>query len=122
MLDKLIGAQIVDVSEFEILIKLNNQLYTLSIIDEQGDCCGFADFQSQMFFEKDSERNPIITNISLEEDDCDYKVSAKLTFFGENKELAQIDAEASSGSGWMYGASVELHCKELNICETIVEF
>ncbi len=122
MLNKLIGAQIVDVHEDKILIKLNNHLYVLSIIEDQGDCCGFAEFQSRMFFEKDNERNPIITNITLQEEDSYDGASAKLTFFGENKELAQVEAEAGSGSGWAYGASVELYCKELDINETLVEY
>lgn len=123
MLEKLIGAQVVDISEDTIKVKLNGEIYDLKLYTDQGGCCGYADFTTKLLYDKYSERNPIITNIEVEslEDEwfCD---KVKITFYGEYKPLVEIDAEAGSGSGWTYGACVELYCKELDINKRIASW
>lgn len=123
MLEKLIGAQVVDISEDTIKVKLNDEIYDLKLETDQGDCCGYADFTTNLLYDKHSERNPIITNIEIvsseEEQYCDR---VKITFYGEYKPLIEIDAEAGSGSGWAYGACVELYCKELDINKRIASW
>lgn len=122
MLDKLVGAQVVRINESSIEVKLGDKIHVLEIVVDEGDCCGFANFDMKLLYAEGDERNPIITNIEIESDSKDYEETAIMTFYGENKKIASIEAEAGSGSGWAYGACVTLRCKTLDIDETLVEW
>ena len=111
----LIGAQILKINEDSITVKLNNNTYTLTLDTYDGDCCGYANFELNMLYSENDERNPIVTNIEYENRDYHDGDAFVITFYGENKEFATIEGIASSGSGWMYGANVSIRCAELGI-------
>lgn len=121
MLERLIGAQIVKVDECFIEVKKDGKIYTLEIISHDGDCCGYADFETKLFCSQNNKRNPIITNVTKEEGDGGED-SSIVTFFGESKPLAAIESVCGSGSGWEYGAFVKLQCKALDIDEILAEW
>jgi hypothetical protein len=122
MFVKLIGAQILNVDNNCILVKKGEEVYKLEIISDDGDCCGYADFTTNLLYTPNDLRNPVITNVSREDAEYDNQDSSIITFFGESKPLATIESNAGSGSGWGYGACVSLHCKALGIDETLASW
>ena len=123
MLKKLIGAQILTVNDGSIEVKLGGEVFTLEIISDGGDCCGYADFTTNLLYSENDLRNPIITNVSIDYDESDNDGSfSVVTFYGESKPLATIESEAGSGSGWSYGAFVSLRCKSLDIDEDLASW
>lgn len=122
MIKKLIGAQIVNVGDDYIEVKKDGQIYKLEIIGDYGSCCGFAYFDTYLLYSPEDERNPIITDIVLEDTTYDGGESSVITFYGESKPLAKIESEVGSGSGWNYGACVTIRCKPLGIYETLASW
>lgn len=120
-LKDLIGYKLEKITNEEIVVSKDNELYVLKVIEDSGDCCGYNDLETQLLI--DDENKPIITNVEYEDvyNDCDEQ-HVKITFYGENKQIALIDSLSSSGSGWCYGACVTIKCKELNIDEIISEW
>ncbi|QQO41347.1 hypothetical protein 015DV004_132 [Bacillus phage 015DV004] len=122
MLEKLIGAQILTVSDDSIEVKLGDEIHTLEIISDGGGCCGYADFTTNLLYSENDFRNPIITNVVMDDGDdsrCDTSV---VTFYGEAKSLVTIESEAGSASGYSYGAFVTLRCKALGIDEDLASW
>jgi hypothetical protein len=116
----LIGYQLVFINAEEIIVKKDDKEYTLFIQNDSGDCCGYNDITTELLIDNaEVKRNPIITNVEIDEyeDGCGSK--AKLTFFGEYKPIAVVDSYSSSGSGWCYGACVTIECKMLGIDDTL---
>lgn len=122
MLEKLIGAQIISVRNDSISVKLGDAVHTLEIDSDEGGCCGYADFRTNLLYSENDFRNPIITKIEKVNEDDDYSDSSVITFYGESKPLATIESEAGSGSGYYYGAFVTLQCKSLDIDENLVSY
>jgi hypothetical protein len=122
MFEKLIGSQIVNVGDDYIEVKKDDEFFKLEIISDDGDCCGFAEFTTNLLYSQNDLRNPIITNVTKEDDGNSYGDSSVITFFGESKPLATIESNAGSGSGWEYGAYVSLECKLLDIDETLASW
>ena len=122
-LKDLIGYRLEKINDEEIIISKNDKLYVLKIQQDEGDCCGYNELETTLLISDNNK--PIITNIEYEdiskyEDWGDNTI--KITFFGENKEIATIKSKSSSGSGWYYGACVTVKCKELNINEVISQW
>lgn len=118
---ELIGYQLVSIDDEKIVVKKDGNTYTLHIVEDEGGCCGFNEIETSLFISNEElNRNPIITNISMEvSDDEDESEKCKVTFFGEAKELARVNTLSSSGSGWSYGATVSLVCDALELDETL---
>lgn len=115
-LSELIGFQIISLDATTIKVRRGDgKVFDIHIIDDGGDCCGFNDIETKLFVEKNSHRNPVITSVSQVVDDNRYESTCKVTFFGEEKTIAQINTCSSSGSGWCYGACVSVKCDELDI-------
>lgn len=115
-LSKLIGFQIVSISNTEIKVKNKcGEVFNISIEDDSGDCCGYNDIKTQLFYEEGSQRNPIITGVRQARDVVGDSQSCEVTFFGEHKAIASISTFSSSGSGWYYGATVSVRCDALDI-------
>lgn len=111
MLEKLIGAQLIEINERGFVVRKDGELIRFSFIEDYGDCCGFNLIGTHLFISKDElRRNPIITNIQEDNTRNNDSNNLIITFFGEKKQIAKIDAMSSSGSGWGYGASVSLRC------------
>ncbi len=120
-LKDLIGYKLEKINNNEIVISNDNKLYILKFEEDEGDCCGYNELETTLLI--DGKNKPIITNVKYEdvseEDKWGESEIIKITFFGENKEIANIKSKSSSGSGWCYGACVTVNCKELHIHETI---
>jgi hypothetical protein len=117
MLEELLGAQLLEIDQAndKFTVKLSNgEIRNYEIIEDEGDCCGFNEFNILVIDKEELDRNPIITNITTEKDDDRDSDVLKLTFFGENKAIAEVNSLSSSGSGWCYGACVTLRCCETN--------
>jgi hypothetical protein len=125
-LTDLIGYQLVSINEHEIRVRKNNDIFTLEIVTDEGDCCGYNDITTELFIsDAELSRNPVITNVTVEDiSHGDYYdgENVKLTFFGECNAMATIDSESSSGSGWCYGAAVCIVCKPLEIDEILTSW
>ncbi|WP_102273205.1 hypothetical protein [Cytobacillus massiliigabonensis] len=122
MFEKLIGAQIVNVGDECIEVKIGAEVFKLEITSDDGDCCGFADFTTKLLYLPNDLRNPVITNVTREDSESYDDDSSVITFFGESKPLATIESNAGSGSGWGYGAFVSLRCNALDIDETLASW
>lgn len=120
----LIGYRLEKISNEEIIISKNDKLYVLKFEEDEGNCCGYNELETTLLISDNNK--PIITNIEYEDisenEDWGYNEIIKITFFGENKEIATIKSKSSSGSGWHYGACVTVKCKELNINEVISQW
>lgn len=109
MFKSLIGWQLVDLNDETLTVRNphNGEVRHYDFDLDQGDCCGYAELYSQLFISEDEQaRNPIITKVEEEFNNDGYSETLSVVFFGEVKKMATIEAEASSGSGWSYGASV----------------
>lgn len=115
----LIGYQLVDLNEDEIIVQKDRRRFSIKIEDDFGDCCGYNVIRTHLYISGDVKRNPIITDISKENDDNGASEKCCITFFGEEETLAKLYTESSSGSGWCYGAAVTLKCKDLKINEVL---
>lgn len=122
MLEKLIGAQILTVSDDSIEVELDGKVFSLEIISDDGFCCGSASFTTNLLYSENDYRNPIITNVSLKGGCSEYGDSSVVTFYGESKPLVTVESEAGSGSGYYYGAYVSLNCKALDIDEHLASW
>lgn len=125
--EKMVGAQLLTVTDEGISIKKDGKEFFLSLDDIDGDCCGYNEIESKLFYEPNSKRNSIITKVSVAvdgnyDDNNDDGQECVLTFFGEDKKLAEVNAISTSGSGWPYGACVILKCKALDIDEILSEW
>ena len=119
----LVGYQLVSINDNAIVVRKGDSEYTLQINEDYGDCCGYNEFSTKLLVSEDElARNPIITNVEVENDSSGWGNSAKVTFFGEVKALAELDSFSSSGSGWCYGACVTIVCDKLKLDETITSW
>lgn len=119
---KLVGSQLLNVTEGSITIEKDGKEFFLDLDKDYGGCCGYNEITTKCFYEPNSKRNPIITNVSIDTDYNGHSQECSLTFFGEDKKLAEVNTLSSSGSGWGYGASVTLKCKDLDIDELLSEW
>lgn len=117
----LVGYQLVDLDKNKIIVQKGERRFSIYIMTDEGDCCGYNIIKANLYI-GDIERNPIITDIYKDNEDTGYSDKCCITFFGEEKVLAKLDTESSSGSGWCYGAAVALDCKDLEINEILSEW
>lgn len=76
-----------------------------------------------MINEIDEEENPVITKIEdTEEQEYCREQKVRITFFGLDKKIAEINASAGSESGWGYGACVSVWCVESGKNETLASW
>ncbi len=118
-LEDLVGFQLMDLTDDKILVRSpDGKIYTLFIEDDGGDCCGFNDITTTLKIERNSETNPIITKVSVDnkESNGDY---GYVTFYGDSKTLGTIETYSFSGSGWGYGANVTVRCSPLSLLEIL---
>ena len=123
MLEFLIGARLVtaDDAGFEVVAS-NDKRYRFNFESYEGDCCGYNTISSNLLIEDESEQNPRITKISHTITDDRYSQSCEITFFGISKPIYTAAIESGSGSGWCYGATVSLTCKEADFNEILTSW
>lgn len=120
-IEDLIGYRLVSGNNEGFVVENDGKKYFLEIIDDGGDCCGFNDIITNF----DLKEKPIITRVEIKK--CnevfdDPGDTARITFFGLNKEIGKIESNSNSGSGWSYGACVSIICKDLCIREVITKW
>jgi hypothetical protein len=123
----LVGYQLVSINDNAIVVRKGDSEYTIQINEDYGDCCGYNEINTKLLVSEDElVRNPIITNVEMEIDSSDasdgWGNSAKITFFGEVKPIAEMDSFSSSGSGWGYGACVTIVCEALEMNEVVTSW
>ena len=123
MLEFLVGARLVtaDDTGFEVVAP-DDKRYRFNFEEYEGDCCGYNTISSHLLIENESEQNPIITKVRHTTDEDNYSQSCEITFFGISKPIYTAAIESSSGSGWCYGATVKLTCKECNFDEILTSW
>ena len=123
MLEFLVGARLVtaDDAGFEVVAS-NDKRYRFNFESYEDDYCGYNKIKSCLFIDDEIEQNPIITKIRHTTDEDNYSQSCEITFFGMSKPIYTAAIESSSGSGWCYGASVKLICKEDNFDEILTSW
>lgn len=121
MFDSLIGARLLSMDDSGFSVQMTNgEVRNYEFCECEGDCCGFNEFSAKLLIS--GENMPAITSVKTEERDL-YDTDCKvITFFGLDKKLAEIDSPSSSGSGWNYGATVWVKCKETGETETITSW
>lgn len=122
----LIGFQLVEINDSEIKLKKGDKTFALSIIDnceEEQFCCEYNDIEANLFISKEElDRNPIITDITIDKKEDDLGQTCTVVFFGEEKNIAKLETFSSSGSGWRYGACASVKCKELDLNEVLSQW
>lgn len=119
----LIGYQIINLTNDYLTIQKNNKEYTICFERDEGYCCGFNEIENTLYIDFDNPKNnPVITNIAYDKNDCGNESTLKITFFGLDKIIAEVNSLSSSGSGYCYGACVYAQCSELNINECLTDW
>lgn len=120
----LMGAQLLEISEGYIRVKKDNKIFNFALTDE-GSWSDWWEVFAHMKYQKNAADNPIITNYEYTVTEGSGTISIhKLTFFGLNKEIAEISAKFHNDSDWDYGCTVTAVCtekrkiKQLNIFTT----
>lgn len=123
MLEFLIGARLAtaDDTGFEVIAS-NDKRYRFNFESYEDDWCGYNTIKSCLFIDDEIEQNPIITKVRHTTDEDNYSQSCEITFFGISKPIYTAAIESSSGSGWCYGATVKLTCKECNFDEILTSW
>lgn len=85
----------------------------ISIYDDQGDCCGYADCEVKDFVKTlEGHESAILKDVVMisYESDCSDRVVVNFIFdLGDNKGvILGYELSAGSGSGWNYGAYCSL--------------
>lgn len=113
MLEFLVGARLVaaDDTGFEVVAS-DNKRYRFNFEEYEGDCCGYNTINSCLLIGDEIERNPRITKVKHTTIDDACSQGCEITFFGVSKPIYTASIESGSGSGWCYGATVKLTCKE----------
>ena len=121
----LIGAQLVELNKDGFTVVKNNKEYHFYFESDDGDCCGYADIETNFMVDDEQQnRNPIIVDITEVTPISKYRDSDFLivNFFGEQKQIAKIECETGSGTGYRYGAWVAVSCKETKESKTLVSW
>lgn len=123
MLEFLVGARLVttDDTGFEVVAS-NNKRYRFNFEEYEGDCCGYNTINSYLLIGDEIEQNPIITKVKHTTIDDKYSQGCEITFFGVSEPIYTAAIESSSSSGWCYGATVKLTCKECNFDEILTSW
>ena len=123
MLEFLIGARLVtaDDAGFEVVAS-DDKRYRFNFESYEDDYCGYNTISSNLLIEDESEQNPRITKIRHTTDDDNYSQKCEITFFGMSKPIYTAAIESSSGSGYCYGATVRLTCKECSFDEILTSW
>ena len=120
-LRKLVGMTLLDLNTdgFTVQDKDGERLHFVFDEDE-GDCCGFNEIKTTLSMTKANP--PVITKVQYQDVTAGDEDAVIITFFGLDTEVAEIFAMSSSGSGWAYGATVAVKCREINFTEVITQY
>ena len=117
---ELIRFQLIKMTKRSITVAKDGKTFTLYLNEYEGEYCSYTEIENTLYIDENDK--PVITNIEYDKDDCELCATAKITFFGLDKTIATIEAEAGSESGYGYGAYVTLECDTLDFFETLAEW
>lgn len=114
MFDELIGARLLYMDDAGFGVKLSDgTVRTFIFNDDPGDCCGYNNISARLLISHaDLTNAPAITRVETINTSESEEDALKITFFGLEKKLAEINSLSSSGSGWCYGATASVICNE----------
>lgn len=120
-LRKLVGMKLIDLNTNGFTVEdTDGERFHFVFEEDGGGCCGFNEIKTTFSISK--KNPPVITKVQYQdifEVDGDAVI---ITFFGLNREIAKISAMSSSDSGWAYGATVSVKCREINFNEVITQY
>lgn len=120
-LRKLVGMKLIDLSSDGFTVEDTDGERLHFVFDEdEGGCCGYNEIQTTLSISR--KNPPIITKVQYRDVSRGDEDAIIITFFGLDKEIAEICSVSSSGSGWAYGASVAVKCREINFTEVITQY
>lgn len=120
-LRELVGMTLLDLNTHGFTVEDKDGERLHFIFDEdEGDCCGFNKIETTLSMSK--KNPPVITKVQYQDVTTGDEDAIVITFFGLDREIAEIFAMSSSGSGWAYGASVAVKCREINFTEVITQY
>lgn len=120
-LRKLVGMTLIDLNTQGFTVKDKDGERLHFVFDEDdGGCCGYNKIKTTLSM---SRRNPpVITKVQYQDVSAGDEDAIRITLFGLDKEIAEIFSMSSSGSGWAYGATVAVKCREINFTEVITQY
>lgn len=120
-LRSLVGMKLIDLNSDGFTVEDKDGEWLHFVFDEdEGDCCGFNEIQTTLSMSR--KNPPVITKVQYQDVTEGDEDAVIITFFGLNKEIAEIFSMSSSGSGWAYGATVSVKCREINFTEVITQY
>lgn len=120
-LNDLVGFKLVRLDETGFTIQKGDVRLFVRFDRSDGDCCGFTELETKLLIKEGVE--PVITAIECEDVPYEYDgEKAVVRFFGMDKLIAEVEALASSGSGWCYGACVGVVCDAIGLKECIASW
>lgn len=120
-LRKLVGMKLIDLSTDGFTVEdMDGERLRFVFDEDEGDCCGYNEIQTTLSMS--TKNPPVITRVQYQDVTEGDEDAVVITFFGLDKEIAEIFAMSSSGSGWAYGATVAVKCREINFTEVITQY
>lgn len=120
-LRKLVGMKLIDLNSDGFTVENTDGERLHFVFDEdEGDCCGYNEIQTTLSMS--TKNPPVITKVQYQDVTEGDEDAVIITFFGLDREIAEIFAMSSSGSGWAYGASVAVKCYAIDFTEVITQY
>lgn len=120
-LRKLVGMKLIDLNSEGFTVEDKDGKRFRFVFDEdEGGCCGYNEIKTTLSVS--TKNPPVITRVQYQSVPAGAGDAVVITFFGLNREIAEISAMSSSGSGWAYGATVAVKCREINFTEVITQY
>ena len=118
---KLVGMKLINLNRTGFTVEDTDGERLHFVFDEDGGgCCGFNKIKTTLSMSK--KNPPVITKVQYQDVTAGDEDAIRITFFGLDKEIAEIFSMSSSGSGWAYGATIAVKCREINFTEVITQY
>ena len=120
-LRKLVGMTLIDLNTAGFTVEdTDGERFHFVFDEDEGGCCGFHRIKTTLSMSR--KNPPVITRVQYQDVTEGEEDAIRITFFGLDKEIAEIFSMSSSGSGWAYGATVAVKCREINFTEVITQY
>lgn len=109
------------VNQHLVGMSYNDIVPKLSVVEDQGDCCGYSSCEQKEVIPSHVDVNNLVlkdcVRISYEDEEDNYASGSRsvLNFVftdGNGDLILGYELSAGSGSGWEYGAWVELRLED----------
>lgn len=118
---KLVGMKLIDLNRTGFTVEdTDGERFRFVFDEDEGDCCGYNEIKTTLSVS--TKNPPVITKVQYQDVTAGDEDAIVITFFGLDREIARIFSMSSSGSGWAYGATVAVKCREINFTEVITQY